>query len=147
MEQNRVSHFYYFNWHFDILKSKSWCIFLNKNLNLHKIEMERNRKWKMPHTVFERRTSCFSSYKNRKLKVNLWQVGVRERKKRVFFVPFILSEDNFFKDLCFMSVYSVMNTLSEYTYISKKHYFIHFCCLFLKSSKAFIVPFSSFSGT
>ena len=33
--------------------------------------------------------SCFSSYKNHKLKLRLWWVGTRERKKSVFFVTFI----------------------------------------------------------
>ena len=38
-------------------------------------------------------------------------------------------------------MYSVLNTLSEYAhfYILKKHYFTHFCCLFLKFLKAFSV--------
>ena len=39
-------------------------------------------------------------------------------------------------------MYSVLNTLSEYMYILlhiKKHYFIHFCSLFLKSTKAFSI--------
>ena len=38
-------------------------------------------------------------------------------------------------------MYSVLNTLLEYTYfyISKKHDSTHFCCLFLKSLKAFSV--------
>ena len=57
--------------------------------------MRRNRKWKIPHTVLERWTSCFSSYKNRKSKIKLWWVGARERKKRAFFLPFILSKGNF----------------------------------------------------
>ena len=61
------------------------------------IKTIRNRKWKTLHTVLERQTLCFSSYKNRNLKVKMWWVGARERKKRVFFVPFILSEGNFFK--------------------------------------------------
>ena len=49
------------------------------------IKTKRNRKWEIPHTVLERRTLWFSSYKNRKLKVKLWWVGARERKKSVFF--------------------------------------------------------------
>ena len=37
-------------------------------------------------------------------------------------------------------MYSVLNKLSEYiTFTCKKNYFIHFCCTFLKSSKAFSV--------
>ena len=56
------------------------------------IKTERNWKRKIPHIVLERRTLCFSSYKNRKLKIELWWVGACERKKRAFFVPLILSE-------------------------------------------------------
>ena len=70
-----------------------------------------NWKWKIPHTVLERRTLCFSSYKNRKLKVKLWWVGARERKKMAFFVPFILSERKLFK----------IRVLSQYIV-----YWIHF---------------------
>ena len=54
------------------------------------------------HCFRERESLCFSSYKNRKLKVKLWWVGARERKKRAFFVPFILSEGNFF-NICVLS--------------------------------------------
>ena len=32
---------------------------------------------------------CFSSCKNRKLKVKMWLVGARERKKDAPFVPFV----------------------------------------------------------
>ena len=86
------------------------------------------------------RTLCFSSYKNRKLTVKLWWVGACERKKSTLFVSFILSEENFL-NICFVSMYSVLITLPEYTYfyIWKKHYFINFCCLLLKPSKAFSV--------
>ena len=55
-----------------------------------------------PHTVLERPTLSFSSYKNRKLKVKRWWVGARERKKRVFFVPFLLFEGIFF-NICVLS--------------------------------------------
>ena len=68
-EQNFVRRFYHFNFerNYDVLKSKSQCTLLNKNINL--IKTKRNRKWKIPHTVLERQSLCFSSYKNRKLKV------------------------------------------------------------------------------
>ena len=64
------------------------------------------------------------------------------KKKESTFRTFILSEGNFFK-IC------VLSPCTEYTfriYILlhiKRHYFIHFCCLFLKSSKAFSVSLSS----
>ena len=88
--------FYYFNFerNCEVLKSKSPCILLIRNTNFNK--KKRNQKWKIPHTVLERRTLCFSSNKNRKLKVKLWWVGARERKKKTFFVPLILSEGYFF---------------------------------------------------
>ena len=94
--------FYYFNFerNYDVLKSKSPCILLNKNINFNK--QQRNRKWKIPHTVLERRTLCFSSYKNCKLKIKLSWVGARQRKKRPFFVPFILPEGNVF-NVCVLS--------------------------------------------
>ena len=40
----------------------------------------------------------------------------RKKKKGHFFVTFILSEGNFLQDLCFISTYSVLNKLPEYTY-------------------------------
>ena len=77
--------------------------------------MKRNWKWEIPHTILGRQTLCFSSYKNRKLKVKL-RVGARERKKRAFFVFFILSEQIFFDNCVFNIVFrhSILNTLSEY---------------------------------
>ena len=82
------------------MKSKISCVLWGKKINL--IKTKRNRKWKIPQTVLESRNLCFSSYKSRKLTVTLWWVGVCERKKRAFFVPFILSEGNFFK-ICLLS--------------------------------------------
>ena len=77
--------------------------------------MKRNQKWEIPNTTLGRRTLCFSSYKNRKLKVKL-RVGARERKKRAFFVFFILSEQIFFDNCVFNIVFrhSILNTLSGY---------------------------------
>ena len=71
LEQNYVWFFCYFNFerNYDVLKSKSPCILLNKNKAL--ITTKRNQKWKIPHTILERRTLCFSPYKIRILKVKL----------------------------------------------------------------------------
>ena len=66
------------------------------------IKTKQNQKRKIPHAVLERRTLCFNAYRNRKLKVKLWWIGVRERKKRAFFLPFILSEGNFINN-CVLS--------------------------------------------
>ena len=132
-----LCYYFIFGRNYDVLKSKSTCILLNKNTNFNK--KKQNRKWEIPHTALERRTVYFCLYKNRKLKVKLWWAGARESKKRAFFVPFILSEGNFF-NICFNSVYSVLNTLSEFTYfyISKNINSYTFS-LFLKSSNTFSV--------
>ena len=73
---------------YDVLKSKSPCLYLNKNINL--IKTRRNRKWKIAGTISERWNLRLSSYKNRKLKVKVWWVGSRERKKSSFSLMFIL---------------------------------------------------------
>ena len=51
-EQNNVCLFHYFNFemNFDVLKSKSPRILLNKNMNFNKTKQK--RKWKIPYTVF-----------------------------------------------------------------------------------------------
>ena len=73
--------------------------------------MKSNLKRKIPHTVLERRTLRFSSYKNRILKVKLWWVGARKEKKRTFFVSLILSEETCF-NICVLS----QCVLIEYTF-------------------------------
>ena len=85
-------------------------------------------------------TLCFSSCKNRKLKVKMWWVRACERKKKVFFVPMILLEENFFS-ICFLSQCKVY-----WTHFQKKHTFTYkktllqtLLCLFLKSSRTFSV--------
>ena len=82
--------FYNFNFErkYDVLKSP--CILLNKNINFNK-----NGK---SHTQFLK--DELNSYKNHKIKLKLWWVGARERKKKVLFVPFILSK-GFFLTLVF----------------------------------------------
>ena len=78
------------------------------------IKTKRNRKWKILLTILERQTLCFSSYKNRKLKLKLCWVGARERKKWAFFAPFILSDRNFLTFVFYLN--GGLNILSEYTY-------------------------------
>ena len=87
---------------FDVLKSKSSCFLLNKNLNFNKNETE--LKMENPTHTLERRTLRFSSYENRKLKVKLW--WVRAHKQSAFFVTFILSEGKVF-NVCVLSQYIV----------------------------------------
>ena len=92
------------------------------------IKTKRNRKWKIPYTVLERRTLCFSSYKNRKLKVKLWWVEARERKMRAFFALFILPEGIFLTFVFYLNVKCTEYTFRIYILFLriKKHYLIHF---------------------
>ena len=68
----------------------------------------------------------------------------RKKKKGIFCTVYFVRRE-FFKHLCLSSMYSILDTLSEYTYfyISKKHYFIHFRCLFLKASNTFVAYFKN----
>ena len=124
-------HILNFERNFDVLKSRNPCILLNKNIKFNKNETD--SKMENPRHSFRETILVVSSYKSRKLKRKLWWIGARKRKKRTFFVPFILSEWNFFR-IC------VLYTLLHI----KKHIFINFCCLFLKSSKAFSVSLTFF---
>ena len=94
--------FYYlhFESNYDVLKSKSPWILLNKNINFNK--NEKKSKMENPTHSFRETNPYFSSYKNHKLKVKLWLVGARKRKKRAFFVPLILSKGIFF-NICVLS--------------------------------------------
>ena len=76
-------------------KIKEAVIFVEKkNQNFNKNKKE--SKTENPIHSFRKINLCFSSYKNRELKVKLWWIGACERKKSAFFVTFILSEESFF---------------------------------------------------
>ena len=51
----------------------------------------------------------------------------------------------FFERLCFISMYNVLNTLSEYTYLYTQKNITSYTCLFLNLSKAFSVSISFIS--
>ena len=118
--------FYYFNFERNyLLKSKSPCTLLNKNINFKK--WNRTKNWKF-HTVLQRQTLCFSSYKNHKLEVKLWRAGACEKNSIfciAYFVPRI-----FFQNLCFIQ--------NIHTFTYQKALLHTLFCLFLESSKAFI---------
>ena len=97
---NCVWLFYYFDIerNYDVLKSKSPSILLNKNTNFNKNETE--SKMKNPTHSFREMNLCFNSYKNPKSKVKLWWVGSREGKENVFCTVYFLR--SFFK-ICILS--------------------------------------------
>ena len=45
--------------------------FVEQKYKLKYKKYKQNQKWKIAHAVLETQTLCFSSYKNRKLKVKL----------------------------------------------------------------------------
>ena len=143
-EQNFVWLFYDFDFerNYDVLKSKRPCILLSQNINFNKKETE-SKMENPPHTVLERRTLCFSSYKNRKLKVKLMSWSSQKRKESNF-VLFILSEGIFF-NICALPhcVMCWVHFQNVYTFTYQKTLFHAILCLFLKSSKAFSVSLAS----
>ena len=82
------------------------------------------------------RTLCFSSYKNRKLKVKLW-VGAREIKKGLF-VLFTLSKGIFF-NFCVLSQCIVYWIRFQNIHTLSKTVLHALFCLLLKLLKAFSV--------
>ena len=127
-KQNCLWLFYCFNFerNYDLLKSKSPCILLNKN-----IIVNNETVLKMENLiVLEGWTLCFSSYKNCKLKVKLWWIAALERKNRTVVVPFTLCEGNF--KICIEYTFRI-NILLHI----KKTLLHTLFCIFLKSLKAF----------
>ena len=45
-------YYFYFARNYDVLRSRSLCFLLNKNISFKKTR--RNREWKIPHSVLER---------------------------------------------------------------------------------------------
>ena len=107
--------FYYCNFekNYDVLKSKGRCNSLNKKMNFNKNETESKME------VLERRTLRFSAYK----------IANSKTVMSLSFAKEILSERNSFNICVLSQMYSVLNTLSEYTdfYILK----IIISCTFL----------------
>ena len=113
----------------DVLKTLIFpCLLLNGNITFYKNKAES----KIPHTLLERRTLCFPSYKNHELSAKLCWVGALERKKSAFFKTFILPDGLFFNICFFISMYSVLNKPSEYVYfyVSKTLFHMPFCLFF-----------------
>ena len=131
--------FHYFNLkkYYDVLKSR--CILFNKNINFNKNETE----LKIENTTngFRDTNLVLQLIYESQIKSKTAMSWSSRKKKRAFFVPFVLSEGNIFK-ICvlYQYIHSVLNTLSIYVLLHiKKHYFLHFCCMFLKSLKVYSV--------
>ena len=108
---------------------------------------KRNRKQKIPQ--FQREELVPQQIEESQIKnktVMSWSLG--KKKKEVFFILFILSEGNFLRFVFYLNVQCIEYTFRIYILLHiKKYYFIHFCCLFLKLTKAFSVSLSHFNFT
>ena len=89
-----------------IMKSKGPSILLNKNINFNKNGTELKME-NPPHTLREKNLGLkLISESWIKSKTDELELG---KEKRVhFFVMFILSEESF-SNICFMSIFSVLN--------------------------------------
>ena len=82
----------FFERNYDVLKSKTPCILLNRNINFNKNETES----KMENHTHSFREMNLVLQLQRILKVKLWWLGTGKRIKKAFFVPSILPEGIFF---------------------------------------------------
>ena len=102
--------------------------------------------------VLEGRILCFRSYKNNQLKVNLWLVGAWERKKEHIFCNVSFVQNKFSFNVCFITLYRVLNKLSGYilVYILKNITSSTFLLLFkiksqVKSPQCILHSFIAYS--
>ena len=138
--------FYYFNFErsYDILKSKSPCILLSKNKktfykNFNKNETE--SKMENPTHSFRNTNLVLQLIEESQFKsktVMSW--SSRKKKEGIFCTVYFVRRDFFSRIVFYLSVQCIEYTFRIYILLHiKERYFIHFCCLFLKSSKAFSV--------
>ena len=104
-----------FKRNYEVLKSRSLCILLYKN-----------RKWKIPHTVKDRRTLCFSSCKHHKTVLS-W---TSQKKKEGIFCTVYFVQVNFYFHF-FLNVYCIEYAFRICILLHiKNHYFIRFLHVF-----------------
>ena len=143
-EQNCVWLFYYFDFerNYDVLKSKTPSFLLNKNIKFIKNETES----KMENPTHSSRVMHHVLQLVEELRIKSKTVmSLSSWKKKewiscnVYFV-----QRKLFEHLRFISMYSIEWTFEIYILLLiKKNYFIYFCSLFLKSSKAFSVSLNN----
>ena len=127
--------FYYFNFERNyegILKSKTPCILLDKNINFNKNETE--SKIEKPTQSF-RETNPLK-VKNRKLNVKLWWIGARKRKKEGIFCTTYFIFFNIFICILSQCIVCWIDFQNILTFTHQKTLLYTLSCLFLKSSKA-----------
>ena len=103
------------------------------NLNKNKTES----KMENPRNNFREINFSLQLVLESQIKSKIVIGWILRKKKECTFCNVYLTQRKFFNN-CFLSrctVYWINVRIYIYFYISKKHYFIHFCYLFVKSSK------------
>ena len=93
-------YYFYFEKNYDVLNSRSVCIWLNKNINFNKMETE--SKMENPSHSFREINLVLQLIQKSQIKSKTAMSWSSRKKKEGIFVPFILSEGNFFK-ICDLS--------------------------------------------
>ena len=81
--------------------------------------------------------NSFGKIKVMSLRSNFMRWTSQKNKEGIFCTAYFVQRE-VFENLCFISIYEYTSRVYILLHI-KKHYFIQFYCLFLKSSKAFNV--------
>ena len=140
MEQNCVWLFYYFNFerNYDVLKPKSPCILLNKNINFNENGTELTME--NPTHGFRETNLVFQLLKESKIKSNTVMSWSPWKKKEGILLCLLFCPKDILLNICVLSqciVYGI-HFQNIHTFAHQKaYYFMHFCWLFLKLSKAF----------
>ena len=91
------------------------CILLNKNVNFNKNETE--SKMENPTHSFRETNLALQLIQESQIKRKSVMSWSSQKKKESIFCIVYFVRRNFFLHLSFVSMYSVLNTLSEYTYL------------------------------
>ena len=120
------------------MKSKSPCILLKKNINFIKNETE--LKMENPTHSLRDANLVLQLIQESQIKSRTVMSWSSQKKIEDFFVSLVWSEGTFLKICVLFQCICIEYTFRIYILLQiKKRYFIHFCCLFLKSSKVLSV--------
>ena len=116
LEQSCVWLFYYFNFerNYDVSKSNGSCILLNENINFNKSKTE--TKMENPTHNFRETNPVLQLIKELQIKSKTVISWSSQKKREGIFSNVYFVRMKFFRHLRFISMYSVLNTLSEYRY-------------------------------
>ena len=139
-ERLRVA-FLLFNFWKELWRFKVKVILLNKNINFSENEAE--SKMENPRHSFRETSLVFQDIYESQIKSKILMNWSSWKKRGHFLYCLFYPKEislTFFLSQCVAHWIHFQNI---HTFIYQKHYFIHFCCLFLKLSKAFIVSLTS----